>query len=93
MAGSIVKRGKHSWSVVIELGRDPVTGKRKQLWRSVTGTKREAEHLMTQLLHQRDQGIDAPPGRMTLAQFLEHWLSAYAEPNGRRRRSCAIDSS
>ncbi len=34
-----------------------------------------------ELLHQRDQGIDAPPGRMTVAQFLEHWLTAYAEPN------------
>jgi len=81
MQGHIRKRGKGSWTVVIDLGRDPTTGKRKQLWRSVRGSKREAEALLAQLLHQRDMGIDAPPGRVTVGQFLERWLSDYAQTN------------
>ncbi len=81
MPGHIRKRGKDSWTVVIDLGRDPTTGKRKQLWRSVKGTKREAEALLVQLLHQRDTGIDVPPGKITLAKFLERWLEDYARPN------------
>jgi len=81
MQGHIRRRGKESWTVVVDLGRDPVTGKRKQLWRSVKGAKREAEALLVQLLHQRDTGIDAPPGKITLGQFLERWLEDYARPN------------
>jgi integrase len=81
MQGHIRKRGKDSWTVVVEQGRDPVTGKRKQLWRSVKGTKREAGALLVQLLHQRDTGIDVPPGKITLAEFLERWLEDYARPN------------
>ena len=40
MQGHIRKRGKGSWTVVVDLGRDPASGKRRQLWRSVAGTKR-----------------------------------------------------
>jgi len=81
MPGSIVKRGKNSWSVIVDLGRDPVTGKRRRAWQSVKGSKREAERLLTQLLHQRDQGIDVLPGKLTLGEYLERWLRDYAEPN------------
>ena len=81
MQGHIRKRGKDSWTVVVEQGRDPVTGKRKQLWRSVKGAKREAEALVVQLLHQRDTGIDAPSGRLTVADYLQQWLSTYSQPN------------
>src|SRR2546425_654860 len=63
MPGYITKRSKNSYTVVVDLGRDPVTGKRRQLWRSVKGTKRAAETLLVQLLSQRDQGIDQPPDR------------------------------
>ena len=67
--------------MVVSLGRDPVTGKRRQLWRSVRGPKREAEALLVQLLHQRDTGIDQPPGKITVGQFLARWLEDYATPN------------
>jgi hypothetical protein len=40
MQGHICKRGKGSWSVVLDLGRDPLNGKRRQLRRSVKGTRR-----------------------------------------------------
>ena len=81
MQGHIRRRSRGSWTVVVDLGRDPVTGKRRQAWRSVKGAKREAEALLVQLLHQRDTGIDTPPGKLTLAQFLERWLDDYARPN------------
>lgn len=68
MPGHIRKRGKKYWTVVIDLGRDPAMGKRRQLWRSVKGTKRDAEALLVHLLHQRDTGTDQPPGRLTLGE-------------------------
>ena len=75
MPGHVTKRGKSSWSVVVDLGRDPLTGKRRQLWRSVKGTKRDAEALLVQLLHQRDHGIDEPVSKLTVGAWLERWLS------------------
>ena len=81
MQGHIRKRGKDSWTVVVDLGRDPVTGKRRQLWRSLKGAKRDAEALLVQLLHQRESGIDTPPGRLTVAEYLQQWLSMHARPN------------
>jgi integrase len=65
----------------VDLGRDPVTGKRRQLWRSVAGSKREAETLLVQLLHQKSTGVDAAPGRITVADYLQRWLRTYALPN------------
>ena len=81
MQGHIRKRSTDSWSVVVNMGRDPRTGKRKQLWRTVRGTKREAEALLVQILHQRENGVDMAPGRVTLGEFLDKWLSSHAEPN------------
>ena len=81
MQGHITKRGANSYTVIINLGRDPLTGKRRQLWRSIKGTKKDAEALRIQLLHQRDSGVDAPPGKLTVSQYLERWLTDYAEPN------------
>ena len=81
MQGHIRRRGKDSWAVVINLGRDPLTRKRRQLWRSVKGRKRDAEALLAQLIHQRDTGIDQPPGKIALGEFLERWLVQHAVPN------------
>jgi integrase len=81
MQGHIRKRGKNSWAVVVELGRDPTTGKRRQTWRSVKGSKREAEALLVQLLHQRDTGIDEPPGKISAGEYLQKWLRDYARAN------------
>lgn len=74
MRGHIEKRGK-SWSIVIELPRDPKTGKRRQKWATVKGTKKEAEARLAQLLVELGQGcklFDAQ--NLTVAQYLEKWL-------------------
>jgi integrase len=79
MRGSIVKR-KDSWSVIIELDPDPITGKRHQKWYTVHSSK-EAEKLRTKILHQRDTDTYVLPGKTTLADFLEKWLTEYVQPN------------
>ncbi len=81
MQGHIRQRSRGSWTVVVDLGRDPATGKRRQIWRSVKGSKREAEALLLQLLHQKITGIDTPPGKLTVADFLLLWLDTFARPN------------
>jgi len=81
MRGHITKRGKDSYSIVLNLGRDPSTGKRKQQWVSVKGTKREAEKRLSELLNQLDNGVYMKSGKTTLSDFLERWLKDYAYSN------------
>jgi integrase len=77
--GSIIKR--HSgYSLVVEAGIDPNTGKRKQKWIAVKGGKREAEKKLTEILHSKDTGSFVPPTKLTLAPYLEKWLVDYAKP-------------
>ena len=81
MRGHIVKRYKGSYTVVLNLGVDPSTGKRKQQWVSVKGTKKEAEKRLAELLHQIDTGTFMKPGKTSLAEYLERWLKDYVWPN------------
>jgi integrase len=70
-------RGRASWTVIVDIGTDPVTRKRRQLWRSVKGPKRDAEALLVQLLHERDTGVERPVGKLTVAEYLERWMTDY----------------
>jgi integrase len=81
MRGHITKRGKDSYSIVIELEKDPITGKRKQHWESVKGTKKAAEKRLSELVNQLDNGIFIKPDKTTLAEYLDKWLKDYALVN------------
>ena len=61
----------------MNLGRAPATGKRKQQWVSVKGTKKEAAKRLAELLHQLDTGSFMKPGKTNVADFLQRWLQDY----------------
>lgn len=73
--GTIIKRGK-SYSVVLDIGRDMETGRRRRRWHSGFRTRREAERALTELLGRLDKGTYVEPSRQTLAEFVEDWLPA-----------------
>jgi integrase len=83
MRGHIRQRskGKDSYTIIISLGKDPATGKRLQHWEAVKGTKRDAERRLAELLHELDTGTFTKPGKVTVRDFLERWLTDYAKPN------------
>lgn len=61
--------------VVIDLGRDVDTNKRRQKWHSGYRTKRDAEHALTELLGRLDTGSYVAPTRQTFKDYLEKdWL-------------------
>ena len=76
--GCITKRSNGSWALIIDIGRDPVTRKRRQKWLTVRGTKRDAEKKMSEVLHELDTGVYVEPSKLTLADYLERWLKDYA---------------
>ncbi len=85
MRGQIVFRqtgnGKGSYYVKISLGRDPASGKYKQHWESVRGSKKDAEKRLSEILHQLDTGAYMKPGKTTVADFLNKWLADYVKSN------------
>jgi len=62
---------------VLGLGRDPKSGKKKQQWMSVKGTRKEAERRLAEVLHQLDTGGFVKPTELTVAGFLHQWLRDY----------------
>jgi len=79
MRGHITRRAKDSYTVVLNLGIDPETGKRRQQWVTVRGTKKEAERRLSELLNQLDTGTFVKPRKITVGEYLQQWLADYAE--------------
>jgi integrase len=73
--GSVVKRGA-SYSVVVELDRDPLTGRRRQKWHSGYRTKRAAERALAEMVDAVNRGGYVPKTRQTLDDFVVEWLAA-----------------
>jgi integrase len=86
LAGSIINRPKGSdrWSIILEEGRDPATGKRRQKWHSFKGTKKEAQAERVRLLHETNTGEYIPPSKMTVSQWIDQWIEAGAP--GRKKK-------
>ena len=83
MRGHIKQRSKGSWSIVLDLGRDPSTGKRKQQWVTVRGTKKEAESKLAELQHQLNTGEFVKSSKLTVREFLTQWFQDYVKTNAR----------
>jgi integrase len=75
MPGTIRRRGKNSWEVAVSAGFDPVTGKRVRIWRTVRGTRKDAERELARLLREVETGVALDPGRATVGEWLQAWLS------------------
>lgn len=80
MRGSIVKRSRWSWSLVVDKGRD-ANGKRKQKWvrfevprnLSARDAHKQAEAKLAELLHQIDKGTYIDATKVTLIEHLRDW--------------------
>jgi integrase len=75
MRGSVVKRG-NGYSVVVELDRDPITGKRRQKWHSGFRTKKDAERALIEILATKQAGSYVEPSKQSFASFTVDWLAA-----------------
>jgi len=78
MRGHIQRRGRNSWRLKFDIGTDPLTGKRKTRFVTVRGTKKDAERELRAVLYRQDKGVAVDPSKITVAQFLDEWLSDVA---------------
>ena len=63
-----------SWQLIVHAGRDPVTGKKRYVSRTVKGTKREAQRALAALVTQIGHGVPADTAT-TVSQLLDAWFA------------------
>jgi integrase len=77
--GQILKR-EYGFLVRIYIGRDSI-GTRSYQNQKVTGTKKDAEKVLTAMLRKLDTGeLLHEPSRLSVKEYLEHWLETAAKP-------------
>ncbi|MDQ0417986.1 integrase [Croceifilum oryzae] len=80
MRGHVRRRG-NKYCFVIDIGRDPETGKRQQKWFSGYEGEKEAEVAMIAKIHEFNQGLYVEPSKISFKEFLSTWLTNYAQTN------------
>lgn len=77
MKGHITKRSDRSWTIVVDTGKDPVTRKRRQLWHTIKGTKRDAQRALNEILVSMEKGVYVKPDKATVGDWLTQWMKSY----------------
>jgi len=74
------QRGEGSWNLRVYAGRDPVTGRKVSVERTVRGTKREASKVLAAMVAEVDSRPVVSAGKGTVAELCREWL-AHAAPS------------
>ena len=74
MPGSMRQRGENSWNLRVYAGRDPITGRKFSIERTVRGNKREASKVLAAMVAEVDQRPIGSLGKGTLARLCREWL-------------------
>ncbi|MDH3753816.1 MAG: hypothetical protein OEU32_08075 [Acidimicrobiia bacterium] len=72
MAGSIRQRGERSWELRVYAGRDPESGRKQYVTRTVKGSKREADRALSRLVGQVDDYVSLAFTRLRERCGLDH---------------------
>ena len=75
MKGHLKKRSKDSWTIVVDLGLK-ANGKRNQKWKSLKGTKKEAEALLARMLTELEDGVYIDAKKTSVSDYLDKWIAS-----------------
>jgi integrase len=78
MRGNITRRGKSSWRIKFDAGRDPITGRRRTRYATIRGTKKEAEGELARLVAEYNSGSSVDPSTISVSDYLASWHTDYA---------------
>lgn len=67
------------WAFVVDIGIDPITGKRKQKSKSGFMTQQEAEAAANTLIYELNQGTYVEETDKTFSDFTKEWLPIYCD--------------
>lgn len=73
----VAKNGEVTYQIILELGKDPVTGKRQRIFKTVKGTKKQAQAVMDKMKVEVERGYVYDPSSMLLKDWITQWLNYY----------------
>ena len=76
--GQIIKRTDTSWQIKVYVGRE--AGKRTWKYKTLQGTRADAQKALTKLQRELDTGAYVEPTNLTVEEYLERWLETAARP-------------
>lgn len=79
--GQIIKRSETSWQIKVYVGR--VDGKRKWKYKTLRGSRADAQKALTKMQRELDTGTYVEPTKLTVEAYLERWLETAARPKVR----------
>ena len=88
MRSSMRRRGRGVWELTVDVGRD-AEGKRVRQFRTVRGTKAEAERVLNEMLRVAEFSQGLTSSRMLLGEFMERWLEGRMYPR-LRSQTCVL---
>lgn len=71
-------KGSGSFEIRYSLGVNPLTGKRRTVTATVTGTLADAKRELRRRLHAKDENTHIDPSRSTVSDFIDHWERDWA---------------
>jgi integrase len=80
MKGNLTRRGKRSWRLKFDAGRDPA-GKRITRFVTLRGTRAQAQAEAAKIIASTVTGAYVDPSAETVATFAERWLRDWADSN------------
>ena len=80
MNGSIRRRGKGTYELTIDLGKDS-NGRRQRKFVNVKGTRKEADRKLRELAAAVDSDTALDLSKVNLSEFLERWMTDYVSTN------------
>ena len=76
MKGSVIKRGE-TYTYIVDIGRNPITGKRKQKSKGGFHKKKDAEAALRKVLTELDENRYVEPSKEPFAEYLNYWFSSH----------------
>jgi integrase len=78
-AGHVRRRGKNSWELKFDAGRDELTGKRITQFHSFKGTRKEAQNKLAELVAAVSKGEYVGKSTLTVGEHvkarIDHWVA------------------
>lgn len=79
MRGNIRRRSIDSWTIQVYAGKDPESGRKRYVSRTVRGSKKDAEAALAKLIRAQETGLDLSAARLTVSAFLDRWLDVWKD--------------
>ena len=74
---SEIKRGV--WRVTLSFGKDPITGKRERVTKTVHGSKADARKVRDQIRRDHEAGLRLDAEKITFGEFAKQWFDSRVE--------------